>query len=642
MKTLQNLLAITTAILLVVGIASALQFTPSSVPITANHNSVNNAVSFTIKNDDVLQNLTSVVFTAGDLSSASGTIGSGNVTKPATIALQANVSSNLIAYINIPAYQAPDTYTGTLTATGTYNNGTQVAANLQMIVTINTANSISVSAIPTLSKSTNKTSFTITNTGNTNLNGLAIYASPAMTEGSDTIVLAFTPSSLNLNKGQSATVNVTATIPSDMEYDEYSTSVYVSNPSVNVSSALVVSADFCEYGSLGSGIEIMDVKDRSDVEDDWNWYPNDNIELEIKVKNNNDDEKDIVVAYYLKNDDEVEDEDTITINDNDRETITFKFKIPADMTSGDYKLFIKAYEEDEEDTECQDYVQEIKIKQKTREVIIDDDSVSAPEEAGCGEAVEMTFEAVNIGKQDEDKVKVRVYNKDLNVDLYSTGFALDSGESKKVTFSFSVPKDVSEKLYDLAVRVYYKYDEDDDEYDEESDEFLQTLKVAGSCKASATGADVSISASLDSEKAVVGEELVVKATLLNTGDATNTYVVDVSNVASWASDVRVDPKIVSIDKGQSKEVLISLTPLAGSAGDQSFTIKVTANGKAEERQVALSIANKGFFSGITGSAIAERLGENWFIYLIIVLDVVLILAIILIARKVSKSRTIEY
>jgi len=636
-------LIITTTVLILAGIASALQYSPSSVSITANHDSVNNPISFIIINNDLAQNLTSVVFTASDLSSASGTIGSGNITKPGTIVLASGTQSSLTAYVNVPAYQAPDTYTGTLTATGIYNNGTQVTTALTMVVNVSTASSVSLSTIPSMSKSTNKTSFTITNNGNTDLNGLSVYASPIMEDSDDNMItLAFTPSSLNLNKGQSATVNITATFPSDLAFNSYSTTVYVSNPSVNVSTGLTISSDFCEYGQLGSDITITSVKDRSDVEDDWSWYPNDDVEIEVKVKNNNDDKKDIVVAYYLKNGDEIDDEDTITINENDHELITFKFKVPSDISSGNYQLFIKAYEEDEEDTQCKDYVQNIKIKQNTRDVIVDLNSISAPNQVTCGENVELTVKIVNIGKQNEDKVKVRMYNSELGIDLYSSGFSLDSGKSKKVIFSFAVPKNISEKLYDLSFITYYKYDKDDDEYDEESDTSLYTVRVAGNCQASVKSADVSISAALDSSQAIVGQEIVVRATLLNTGDTTNTYVVDTSGL-SWASNIRVDPKILSIDAGKTKDVLISLTPSAGTAGSQSFTITVTANGKTEERQVALTIENKGFFSGITGGAIASSLGENWFIYLIIVLDVVLILAIILIARKVSKSRnTIEY
>ena len=117
------------------------------------------------------------------------------------------------------------------------------------------------------------------------------------------------------------------------------------------------------------------------------------------------------------------------------ETETFIVDVPIEdieASSDRYRLYVKVYEDGEEDTLCEDVedrdvnkqYKDITIKKESYEIALKNIDITSP--TICGEDVTISLTAWNIGKNDEDKVYVKAYNKELGIsNLTSDVFSLD-------------------------------------------------------------------------------------------------------------------------------------------------------------------------------------------------------------------------
>ena len=244
----------------------------------------------------------------------------------------------------------------------------------------------------------------------------------------------------------------------------------------------------------------------------------------------------------------------------------------------------------------------------------------------------------NIGDDDEEQTRVRLYNKELGLDLNQViRENLDAGDKDNVEFTFDVPKDAAEKTYTLELRTFYSYDEDDDTYDDNSKPFFAYLKVSGNCVSSVQEQSLaSITAELGSD-AVAGKQLVIEGTLKNIGTQTTIYTLAVSGITSWATLNEISPSTLTLEAGKSADFTIYLNVDDDVEGEQSLSIKATHDTKTTEQDVIVEIQGKtsGF---LTGSAIGEHLRNNWFIWVIVLINVILIIAIIVVARRIVAAR----
>ncbi len=626
---------------LVAGLVSAeMVFIPSSISLTASHGS-SATTSFTISDTYTDQNLTITSYSAYDMSSASGAINSKNITLPTSKpVIQASaISSSLPITFAIPSHQTADTYSGTITVTGNLTNGTIITRILPYGVTVPSAVTMTVTSPADITKASTSSSFTITNTGNVQLTNMHFtYNTDTLKEGTNQATLTFTPSTLSLLPGAVQQVNISSSIPSGFNVKTYTTPINITSNELTSSVNLNLVNDYCTYGIKGSDIEISSIKDISS-ENDWEWHPLDKVEVEVKVRNNDaDNDLDITIALDLYDSSgklqDVGDEKTISVDSDKSDTTTFKLEIPSDLDEGTYKLYVKAYEDGNQNAQCAQDIQEIDLNRESRDVVLD--SINSPSSVSCNANAEITAKVLNIGKHDEDKVKVKIFNKELGVNLFSSSFSLDKDTSKKISFNFLIPQNATEKNYTLDLTTYYNYDSDTGDYDLTSDVYSEGLVVEGGCLSITQSA--SISASLSSQ-AVAGKELVVRSTITNTGNTKTTYTLIPTNYDSWAEFERVDPAVLTLDAGQSGTANVYLVPLAEASGLQTFTIQATFSGKTTQQPVEVNLQKAGI--SITGNAISESIQQNWFIWLVVLINVVLILAIIIVAVKVSSRRKVD-
>jgi len=217
--------------------------------------------------------------------------------------------------------------------------------------------------------------------------------------------------------------------------------------------------DKCESGRKGSlSISIKD----PDNNDDFNF--GENIDINVNVKNNNQDDKDVIVETFLYNIDEDDEEenveaDSIDISKNDKEDFELQIKIPEDYDNKDnYILFVKAYEDGNENEQCNYDIIDLNLERESHDVIIKELEL-IPKEADCNGNVQANVKVQNTGTKDEKDLYVKLENSELNISLESDKFDLDDykGGDEKITkrFNFRIPENIQSKDYNLDASVYF-------------------------------------------------------------------------------------------------------------------------------------------------------------------------------------------
>ncbi len=550
-----------------------------------------------------------------------------------------------------------------------------------MSVTSIMALDFSVSTPSELSKTTDSVQFTITNNEVTDTISVTIPSSMTITDGTNSIVVTSDKtaiSNLAAAGGQETITLTRATLadPFEFELGKYSTdstitAVNDSNTSITEDRTLTTSFmnSFCELGTIDdSNLDLnIEINNLGQGEEDEEWLPLDRIKVQVELENDKNIDLDNVVFELAliekdsgKNiaDDLIwlsEDEEEIEIGDIDedeKEEHEFEFKVPADLgiDENDYILMIKAYPEDDEELTCIDfsndlsktYFENIKVtreEEDDRMVIIDLDEVDEFIEAPCGATIVLEVDVYNIGDEDQEQTEVNLYNSKLGLDLYEViREDLDQGDSERIEFTFRLPEDAEEKQYDLEIINYYDYDDDDDDYDENSETFFVYLRIKGNCQIEIT--EPRITAELDSEtpNAVAGEQVIIKATIKNNGDEKTEYTISTIGNSAWSSLVDISPKTITIEAGESEDVEITLDLDSDIEGDKEFIIKATygEEQQTKEQKVALTITN-GTGANITGSVVADHIRKNGFIYAIVIINIILIIAIISVVRRMASG-----
>jgi hypothetical protein len=413
---------------------------------------------------------------------------------------------------------------------------------------------------------------------------------------------------------------------------------------------------FCDEentADLDIDIESIDVI-KGFGDDDEYWYPLDEIEIEIEVSDPEYDVEDIEIEFCLYDLEENEcilDEDDIEISEDDfdldegdkiKTILSFKVD-PEELTSGnkDYRIYIKAigkiddknYEEEDEET-CVSVYEDIEIVTDDEFVIIDN-IVLNKEIFQCGEELRITADVWNIGDEEleDDEIFVRVYNKDLEIDEKIEFIrGIDEMDKEELDLIFKIPKEIEEKFYVIDM---YAYDDEDmyanDIYENSEDdkaEYFVSVKVEGNCVKEIED-QVVVFANLESA-ANAGEKMIVKATVMNLGDDSSIYAINVANYAGWAYSATLDKTIFNLEKGSSEDVLITLDIKEDAYGSKSFDIELVLDEQVVLKQpITVSIeSSEGIFGGLI-----ENMKDNALLWSIGILNVILVLAIIIVAIK---------
>lgn len=328
-----------------------------------------------------------------------------------------------------------------------------------------------------------------------------------------------------------------------------------------------------------------------------------------------------------------------SLSSSDRDTATFTFTVPADFEINNYKLAVKTYSDrDGESVECSDtssdldgsgqFYQPVSVERQDDDgkYITFDKIKVVPSEATCGDTVGLTFDTLNVGDSDQNRVKVKVYGKELKVDTYSeikTSF--DMGEKKSMSFSFTVPAGLKDGTYNVELSSEYDYRSDT--YKKQSDDVVKVpIKVIGCTPVSTKLA--SVSAVLSSE-AVAGKEMVVTVAVRNLGADVNTFAVDATGYSSWATLSSVSGNVLTLSPGDAREVIFKFNVNSDASGAKTFTVNAATGSSVEAKEVTVNLAEK-------ASGFSFDMSGNGILWVIGIVNVILIIIIIIVAVRVSR------
>ena len=478
-------------------------------------------------------------------------------------------------------------------------------------------------------------------------------------DGTNSVDLSVTPTSItSLAASASQPVSVSLdNLVGNLKFGTHTTTLTAKSGDNTATSTITFVKSFCSKGSIGD-LVINSVEINSDGDEDLEWKPLDEVEVEVEVGNTGTDNiKEIIVELALfdsegrnkandldfenTGDEEI---DLGRLNDGDEKTVTFTFRVSPDFEAGDYRLAVKASSDDTgESLQCadisddlnNDFYQTVDVNREDDEgkFIAFDNIQIKPDQVTCGDTATLTSDIFNIGEDDQDQIKITLFNQELNLNLEKEiRENLDEGDKTDISFTFAVPQGLKDKLYLLDLSADYDYRNGD--YKQSSDDSTNTgLKVLG-CEVTQnptqTGKLALITASLISE-AKAGQDLNVRSTVTNLGDEAD-LVVRATGFESWATLNSISDPIIHLRNGESKEITLDFNVDKDATGEQSFFLEVLSGSKSEGREVAVNLAES-----TAKSPTGLNLQGNSLIWIIGIINVILIILIIVVAARISRK-----
>ncbi|MEK6826974.1 MAG: putative S-layer protein [Nanoarchaeota archaeon] len=247
----------------------------------------------------------------------------------------------------------------------------------------------------------------------------------------------------------------------------------------------------------------------------------------------------------------------------------------------------------------------------------------------------MTADIANLGTDDQSDAYIKLTNTQLGLDKKISINNLNSLETDSIDYTFTIPENAEEGTYSIGVVVYnYRNNVYTTDFSSKESRFIVPLQISGGC---ALVPLASVSAKLDHE-AKSGQELTVKATITNTDSKMSTFNLDLSDYSQWASLVSMDRNFVTLNVGESQEVVIKLKANSDATGENKFNINLKQGSKILSQPVLVTIKNGFSFPDITGFFLKVSGGNNFYLWGIGALNIILILVIFVVASKVIKKK----
>lgn len=363
--------------------------------------------------------------------------------------------------------------------------------------------------------------FSLKNVGNVDLDNLQITFSGDFSDGEETIdfrikfnegvfnnleitqdVNPITLIPVDLAVDDILTITLEADIQDGIDLDTYTGDFIVKDTDYEAQTTLSgdilvrIEPSICDEGRRSSGEKL----ERSQLKLKLNKINNpdkgekfnigDEIEIDVEVENKENKELEVVVEAILYDLDEGDDLETVESESRDLKDEKDDFDdlvltIPNDEEINPehtYILYMKTYDDGNEENYCDFEGVEIEIDRENDDVIVNDFVIN-PSIASQGDIISFTVEAENIGtkKQKDVYIKLRDRDNELGLDLISDVFELDEYDDNDKdivkTFTFTIPSDAVAKEYWIEAIVY---DKKGKQYDENTkSKVLEKLTIQG-------------------------------------------------------------------------------------------------------------------------------------------------------------------
>src|SRR3989344_9021288 len=506
-------------------------------------------LSFNIDNTD--GNSTTLTFLTQNL--AKTTDSTKIITKPtiATKIISANITDTVQFSLAIPSTSFGD-YTGKITPVNEAGaNLTELTYTARVLFKAAMTTSQGSIIFPTQNGLDKATSLTVSNTGSVPLDIIMSLTGIFNDTTNNQIIIKFdsqsSPLSFSLNEGASRTVNIDVDVPSDQKTATYTGTISLST-NQNINSAIpfniVLEQDICSKGRRNdkqdiSSISLSHLKidiDKPDSGDDL--HPGEEIEINVNIENTGGDDKDIAIEailYDLDKNNEIEsvETDSVTINEGDDKDLKAVIKFPTDEDldeSNDFVIFIKAFEDGNEDENCNFDSVDVDFKRRTRDAIINKFLIE-PSKAVCSTNARFTVDVESVGTKEDEGVQVKVLKSDIGLEAVSDIFTLSEFDETnnliRKTFSYLIPSTVKDGIYSIEAIVFY------DNGKKSRSEF-KSLEVKCTGVSSDQTGQGSMTLLQSSFSATQGRQISVPVKITNPTNSALTYTVEFVPTGNWA------------------------------------------------------------------------------------------------------------
>lgn len=506
--------------------------------------------------------------------------------------------------------------------------------------------------------------FTITISSNTSESvNLSI---PQITSGQGTTgVVSFTVSndSFSLNKSsKSVSVNYSVSDPNGyfnfLDSSSYSTTLKVNG--VSYGTIYFKNTNFCQGTPNVVNILRVDSPDfsiTSGYGDSSTWYLLDNITAKVDIENNgNYDLRNVKVqwALYTTDGNKIDSGtlNTFSLNSGNDKTVSINFPLNngmnrIDNSGGNVVLYVKAT-----GTIRDTSVNSIYDGNQTCSSVSGDgyvetgDDFMIPSEmtmngnilqngdtlngsVSCSSNVNLAGTIYNIGSNDQPSGSyVVIYNQKLGLNQIIKLGSISAFSSQGFSTNFVIPKNAHQQIYGIQISVY---DDNNNLYESSNnDQAVKTvyLNVSGGCSINPP----IVGATIVSGEAQAGKEVTIQAYVTNNDTQTATFVLAPNGYNSWANLVNMSDSTFTLSPSSTKDLYMTFAINPSVQGAQNFNLIITSNGQiVSQKQVSLNVAQGSFWNNL-GSNV------NWELVGIVALNIILLVAIIIVAVKILRRR----
>jgi uncharacterized membrane protein len=243
--------------------------------------------------------------------------------------------------------------------------------------------------------------------------------------------------------------------------------------------------------------------------------------------------------------------------------------------SQDYTLHIEVFDGTNEESENFNF----RIDEKRHDLRIQDVIFRPGLTVDAGEILFSTVRVENMGDKKEEDIQVRVSIPELGVlareyldELVPEDRNFEEEESSDdVDLFFRVPKNAEAKDYAVKVELIYNRG-----HSVLSENYV--INVDGDRDSGSVLAESVVSVDAVSKNVAQGGVVAYKFMVFNAGEEKIVYSAEILGAGAWGTS-SVEPGFVSINGGDTGELIVKVTPNADVEGSQSLTVKLKANGK---------------------------------------------------------------
>jgi len=436
-------------------------------------------------------------------------------------------------------------------------------------------------------------------------------------------------------------ISSTETLPSDIQ--DCNTTGMPSDIDVRIKK-IDISNDGLQYTRFG---------------EDNKWFPFETIHADIQVKNYGNYDVDTVEVlwgvYDVDTQQWVIEPDTFNdfrLKHGDTETVSVDFNIDdnvdvdlTDINDGDtLRFYATATGQVDDQDSVSDGQDFCTYKNDDSEMIIERDfviltNIQIPQTVQCGETLDVTATAWNVGDRDQNDVSVELFDKEnlLGINQVISVGDIDAFDSQSISFSYKIPASSQEKNYRLEMDML---DEDgsiyQDNFNDDYSKFIVPFAVSGKCVPDVASITPSITANLVSE-AKAGQDVLINLVITNPSDESVTYFANILGYSEWASSAVLDSPTFTLGPGETRNLLATVSTNDDVYGVKTFNLELSANGVSIISQpVSVTLEKASGLSGLSGITGFSIL-ENKTAFALGLLNVLLILVIIIVAVKVSRK-----